>query len=211
MLQKPPKNLLLFLCLWLLFVLVDEAGIFYLKLNQLLFHNLSEQLTFEQLERYFENRARWGWLKYVFLPLSLWIKTHLIALVLALGGFFYEIHLTHKHYWQIVLQAEGVFLFAAVAKIVWFLFVDPHFTLDEVQNFVPFSVQHLLDHSMFPKWALYPLQLFNAFELFYWGLLAVQLNRKVQQKKGWTIVLSSYVPALLVWMIFIMFLTLNIS
>lgn len=206
-----PNNLLLFLSLSILIILFDEAGIFYLELNQLIYHNLSEQLTFEQLENYFDNKTRWGWIKYIFLPFSLLIKTTLLSWILAIGGFLYNVNLPHKKYWEIVLKAEFLFLLPAVIKIGWFLWVAPDYSLEEVQQFVPFSLQSILDTSHIPIWALYPLQLINVFESCYWFLLISLINQASAQNRGLSIVLSSYAPALFIWIIFIMFLTLNLS
>lgn len=209
--NNTPNNLLLLLCLCISIILFDEAGIFYLELNQLIYHNLSEQLTFDQLENYFDTKSRWGWVKYVFVPILLLLKTTLLSWILAIGGFLYNVNLPHKKYWEIVLKAEFLFLIPALVKIAWFLWVEPDYTLDEVQQFVPFSLQSILDTSRIPIWIIYPLQLINVFESCYWMMLIVLINQASPQNKGVSIVLSSYAPALFIWILFIMFLTLNLS
>ena len=211
MFPKAPNNFLTLLLLAFLTLFLSEASVYFLDLNRLLYKNLSEQLTLNQIEDYFANQSRWKWLQYVFLPLVLYLKTTLLSWILAIGGFFFGIELSHKNYWKIVLQAEYVFLISALVKLLWFVFIQPDFTLEEVQQFVPFSLQSIFDISAIPIWALYPLQIINVFELVYWGLLVVLLNQASNSKKGIIVVASSYGPALFIWMIFIMFLTLNLS
>jgi hypothetical protein len=191
--------------------LLSEAATFFLDLNRLLYKNLSEQLTLKQIEAYFATQSRWQWLQYVLLPVVLYLKSTVLAWILAIGGFFYGLEISHKNYWKIVLQAEFIFLVSVLVKILWFVIIQPEFSLEEVQQFVPFSLQSILDTTTIPSWALYPLQLLNVFEGLYWVLLVVLLNQASGSKKGALIVVSSYGPALFIWIIFIMFLTLNLN
>lgn len=208
---KPLNNFILLLILAFLTLLLSEAATFFLDLNRLLYKNLSEQLTLKQIEAYFATQSRWQWLQYVLLPVVLYLKSTVLAWILAIGGFFYGLELSHKNYWKIVLQAEFIFLVSVLVKILWFVIIQPEFSLEEVQQFVPFSLQSILDTTTIPSWALYPLQLLNVFEGLYWVLLVVLLNQASGSKKGALIVVSSYGPALFIWIIFIMFLTLNLS
>lgn len=204
-------NLILFLSLVLLTFLVSEASIYFLDINQLLYKNLSEQLTLKQIEGYFNSQARWGWVKYPLLPLALLVKTTLVAWVLSIGGFFYDVSLSHRNYWKITLQAEFVFILAALFKILWFIFIQKDFTLIQVQEYFPLSIQSIINSDGIPQWAIYPLQLFNAFEATYWVFLIVLINQSTKSNKGLGVVALSYGPALLFWMILIMFLSLNLS
>lgn len=209
--SRTPKNLILLLSLIVLTFFLAEATIYYLDLNTVLYKNLSEQLTLQQLEEYLAVQKRWSWVQYALLPLALWLKTTLLAWVLAIGGFFQEIELPHKTYWNIALKAESVFLFMALVKMLWFLIIEPDFEFERLQSFTPFSLESILHTENLPRWALYPLQLVNFFEVVYWMLLVLLLNEVTRTRKGFTIVATSYAPALFVWMIFIMFLTLNFS
>lgn len=208
---KSLNNFILLLILAFLTLLLSEAATFFLDLNRLLYKNLSEQLTLKQIEAYFATQSRWQWLQYVLLPVVLYLKSTVLAWILAIGVFFYGLELSHKNYWKIVLQAEFIFLVSVLVKILWFVIIQPEFSLEEVQQFVPFSLQSILDTTTIPSWALYPLQLLNVFEGLYWVLLAVLLNQASGSKKGALIVVSSYGPALFIWIIFIMFLTLNLN
>lgn len=211
MLFKIPHNFILLILIVFSILLLGEARVHFLDLNNLLYNNLSEQLTLQQIEEYFANQHRWKWVSYVVLMVLLYLKTTVLAWILAMGGFFYGVELPHKKYWQIALQAEFIFLIPPVVKIAWFVLIQPDFSLQDVQQFVPFSLQSILDTSEIPVWVLYPLQLVNVFEILYWGLLVLLFNKATNSRKGLALVASSYGPALFTWTIFIMFLTLNLS
>lgn len=205
------SNFILFTILVFLILLLEEMTIYFLDLNQLLYKSLSEQLTIKQIEKFFSNRSRWSWVKYIVQPVGLFVKTTIISWILAMGGFFFGIELSHKKYWNIVLKAEFVFLMMMVAKILWFLFIQPEFSLEEVQQLTPFSLQSFINTSNLPDWIIYPLQLVNFFEVVYWIILCSFINKVSNTKKGSLIVFSSYGSILFIWIIFIMFLTLNLS
>lgn len=204
-------NLLLLAALIAFTFLLSEALIYFLNLNTLLYKSLSEQLTLQQIEEYFAIQKKWNWAKYALLPIMLWLKTIVLAWILAIGGFFQGIEMTHKKYWNITLKAEFVFVFMALVRLLWFAVIEPKFNLEYLQSFVPFSLESILNTQNIPKWGIYPLQLVNAFEVMYWIFLTLFLNQASQTRKGFMVVLSSYGPALFIWMIFIMFLTLNFS
>ena len=208
---KAPYNLYLLLTLILLTLFLGEALIYFLDLNTVLYKNLSEQLTLQQLEDYFATKRRWSWVQYVVLPLSLWLKTTLIAWILAIGGFFQGIELPHKTYWNIALKAEFIYIIMGLVKLLWFVVIETDFDLARVQLFIPFSLESILQTENMPRWAIYPLQLINFFQITYWVFLILLLNEVTASKKGFYVVLNSYGPALFIWMIFIMFLTLNLS
>ena len=97
MLLKPLNNFILLLILAFLTLLLSEAATFFLDLNRLLYKNLSEQLTLKQIEAYFATQSRWQWLQYVLLPVVLYLKSTVLAWILAIGGFFYGLELSHKN------------------------------------------------------------------------------------------------------------------
>jgi len=68
-------------------------------------------------------------------------------------------------------------------------------------------------------WFIYPLQVLNLFELAYWFVLAYFIGKLAFTEKdkgkpmdlGLKIVASSYGSALLLWVVVVMFFTLNYS
>ncbi len=62
-------------------------------------------------------------------------------------------------------------------------------------------------------WFIYPFQVFNLFELAYWFILAYLIGKELNENtdKGFSIVASSYGVSLLIWVVGVMFFTLNMS
>ncbi|NBA78875.1 hypothetical protein GOQ04_25205 [Emticicia sp. ODNR4P] len=111
------------------------------------------------------------------------------------------------------MLAEIPFLIVPVIKLFWFLFIQTHYDLNDLQYFFPLSALQLFDVQKLPSWQVYPLQLMNVFELIYWVLLAYWLKKllNLSLNKSMEVVASSYGTGLLLWVVFITFLSLNLA
>ena len=208
------RNYLLFLLLSLALFVGSEIAKYALSLNTLLYNSLAEQLTIQQVDALFDKARKWQLWGYVLIPVLLWIKTQLIAGVLGMGAFFFDKDIRHSTLWGIVLKAEFVFVVVGLIKTAWLYFFIPDYTLAQVQAFYPLSLLQLMGLENLPPWWVYPLQLVNLFEIFYWIVLALLIDRVLNIQKGHTgikIVASSYGVGLLIWVVGVMFFTLNIS
>ena len=114
---------------------------------------------------------------------------------------------------NLVVMAEFVFLLVVIFKITWFYFFQQEYTLEDLQYFYPFSALNLVGYKGLQPWFIYPLQILNLIEVVYWLVLAYLLSRELQisAKKGISIVASSYGVSLLIWVVGVMFFTLNMS
>jgi hypothetical protein len=200
------------LCLAL--IVLSEITNSVLNYKGLLYNSLSEQLTQKQIQHFFEFQDKWQWLGYVFVPIMVLIKTSLIASTLYIGTFFFsKIPVTFKQLWAIVVSAEFVFLLVPVFKIVWFYFFQTNYKLEDIQYFYPLSALNIVGYKNLEPWFIYPFQTLNLFELVYWLILAFYIGKvtKSTMDKGLKIVAYSYGSALLLWVVTIMFFTLNYS
>jgi len=188
------------------------------NLDKLLYSSLAEKLTTSQLQFFVESQKKWSWVSYVFTPVFLFIKSILIASVLYVGVFFYgKIKITLKQLFEVVVNAEFIFLLVGVVKIIWFYFFQTRFTLDDVQFCYPLSALNIVGYKGLEPWFIYPLQVLNLFELAYWLLLSYFVGKLAFTDKdkgkpmdlGFKIVASSYGSALLLWVVVVMFFTLN--
>ena len=190
-----------------------EASKYFLNINDLLYASLSEKLTAKQLESMFDKDIKWIILGYLAIPLLLYMKTHIIAGILGIGSFIFNRKISHKKLWNIVLKAETIFLLVIAVKILWFYFFQTDYTYDDVQNFYPLSLLSFIGYEEVAPWFFYPLQTINLFEVLYWIVLAFLIDRTLKERgnTGIKIVASSYGPALLIWVVAVMFLVLNFS
>jgi hypothetical protein len=205
-----------FKCLLLSIALIvlSEITNRVLDLKGLLNNSLAEQFTQKQIKHFFELQDKWQWLGYVFIPLIVLIKTSLIASVLFIGTFFFsKITVKFRQLWSIVICAEFVFLLIPIIKIVWFYFFQTNYKLEDIQYFYPLSALNILGYKDLESWYIYPFQTLNLFELAYWLILAYQIGKATETNmdRGLKIVACSYGFALLMWVVTIMFFTLNYS
>ena len=178
------------------------------------------KLTALQIKEIFALQEKWNWLSYTIIPILLLIKTTLISSILYIGTFFYsKVKVTFKQLFNAVVKAEFVFLGVGVLKIIWFYFFQANYTLEDLQYFYPLSALNIVGYQGLDAWFIYPLQVLNLFELAYWLLLSYFIGKLAFTEKdkgkpmdlGFKIVASSYGSALLLWVVVVMFFTLNYS
>lgn len=204
---------LLFGILCLLVILITYLTSNMLISDELYFTHFGEQMTFEQINSLLDFQYKNQWISYMIIPVVYLIKFMLVAIVLLTGSIFYNIKITFKKLFQIALVAEFLFFVPSFIKLVWFLLVNTDYELIDLQSFYPLSLLNLTNVGSLPQWLLYPLQLVNVFEIIYWFLLAYGISLVARERltKMLGLVASSYGVGLFVWVIFITFLTINLS
>ena len=179
--------------------------------DDLLYNSLSEQLTLKQIENFIGFQKKWQLIRYVFIPIFLLIKTTIIAALLYMGLLFFDNDLKFTSLWNIVLKGEFIFLLVPIFKIIWFYFFQINYTLKDIQNFYPLSALNILEHEELELWLIYPFQILNVFELVYIIYLGYQMGQltNTNTDNGLKIVGYSYVHALVLWIVTIMFFIRN--
>ena len=185
---------------------------YILDMEMLIFNSLSDRMAQEQVTNIINFNKKWEWVRYLLLPLILLIKITLISSVLWMGTFFFDKKIIYNKLFNIVTQAEFIFMLVAIVKVIWFAF-QQDYTLRDVQSFYPLSALSIIGYEGLQPWFVYPFQTLNLFELAYWILLAWLLAKELQSTtdKALKIVASSYGSALLFWVVAVMFFTLNVS
>lgn len=201
-------------------IILAYISFIILPINDLIYQSYSVKLTALQIKEIFVLQEKWNWLSYTIIPILLLIKSSLISSVLYIGTFFYSKNkVTFKQLFNTVVKAEFIFLSVGVIKIVWFYFFQTSYTLEDLQYFFPLSALNIIGYKGLDAWFIYPLQVLNLFELAYWLLLSYFIGKLAFTEKdkgkpmdlGFKIVASSYGSALLLWVVVVMFFTLNYS
>lgn len=214
------KLLIIFSLLFLFLMISNELVKTILNTDKLIYFYLSERMSAETLRDYFKFHHKWNFLELFFLPILFLIKITLISSALYIGTFFYsKVKVTFKQLFNAVVKAEFVFLLIPVIKIIWFYFFQTNYTLEDLQYFYPLSALNIVGYKGLEAWFIYPLQVLNLFELTYWLLLAYFIGKLAFSEKdkgkpmdlGFKIVMSSYGVVLLLWVVVVMFFTLNYS
>lgn len=202
-----------FILLIIFLIILTYLNTKLLKIDELVLNSLVENLAQNQIEETITFKEKWQWLSYALIPILLLIKISIISAILDLGCFFFNKKIKYKKLFNIVVKAEFIFLLVIIVKTVWFYFFKTDYSLEDLQYFYPLSAINIVGYEDLDPWWIYPLQVFNLFELAYWFILAYLLGKAIQvtTDKGVQIVASSYGVGLLIWVVGIMFFTLNMS
>lgn len=201
-------------------LLLITFSIQYLFIEDYLYYQtFGEQITFDQIDKMLQISKNYYWLGYVFVPFIILIRVFFTTIFLYIGIFFTNLKINFSKIFKIALLADFVFILSGLAKLVILIFFKEVSTLEDLQ-FTPLSIMELLDYDAVDLLFIYPLSLLNIFELLYFLVLAWLLigiineaneERPVNFAKSLQLVTASYGSGLLLWVLVVMFITLNIS
>jgi hypothetical protein len=205
---------------WKLFLGIVTLNLLVIFLSQIIlindivfFNTYSEQLTYDRSMELFQQMRSYSWLSYMLITVFLLLKFTAIAVLLYIGIYFSDLHkeLPLGRIFKVVIISETIFVTASIFKLLWFVFFAGNYTLDDISFFYPLSLINLFNRSEVATYWVYPLQTVNLFQFLYVLLLASGLSEAGSVKKSLTekVVLSTYVPAIAVWVTLIMFLTID--
>jgi hypothetical protein len=108
----------------------------------------------------------------------------------------------------VVVASELVFVFAFLGKCVWFLLLKGHYSFLETKFFSPLSLCSIFDCRSLPIFLFYPAKILGFIQLVYLVVLAWFLRHVLDcsYKLGLRFIAITYVPALFIWIIVVMFL-----
>lgn len=194
-------------------IALSATANFILISDDLLYDYFGDQLSTQRIMTFIDESRKWNWLAYVVIPIVYFFKFSAISLCLYLGALLINAKIKLSEFYRIVIASEYLFLAPAIIKLYWFSFIDIHYTIGDLQSFFPLSVYSTFEITDLEMWVLYPLQVLNIFELFYWCVLSFQLKNLIERDFVGSLgfVASTYGVGLLLWVIFVMFLTVSLT
>ena len=201
---------------FILVILIFFSSIIYnqvLDTEELQANALLRQFDSNEVYKFLSIRKKWEWIGMAFLPIIILVKIFLASFFLYTGIYFTDKNLEFKKIFYSVIKAQYIFLFPILLKIIWFYFFTVEYQLEDTIYFFPLSAINIVGYKNIDPWFIYPLQVLNLFELAYWFILAYLLGKElnISMDKGFKIVTTSYVPALAIWVVAVMFFTLSYS
>jgi hypothetical protein len=187
-----------------------------LLINEVVFYNaFSEQMTYERSLKLFEDMNRFSWISYALTPIIMVVKFSLVSFVIYSGIVFYNVQkkISLGSVFKIVIASEIIFVLGGILKLLWFYLVAGNYDFKDLNFFYPLSIINFFNRGeLAPIW-IYPMQTINIFHLIYILLISFGLSVNQSLKKSETdkIVLFSYLPALVLWIVLIMFLTIEVT
>lgn len=203
-----------------LFALLMATSLFFswvinrqLLTDDVYYNSMSGQLSIDQINGFLNTKNSYMWLSYVLSMVLSFIKYTLIAMVLYAGIYLSNLKARFGQVFRVVLIAEWAMLIPMIIKICWFGFVQTGYTLEDLQYFYPLSALNLFEVQHLDSIWVYPFQLLNLFEVAYWLLLAWGLKQVIEQDydSSLMLVMKSYLPALCLWVVLVMFLTVTLN
>jgi hypothetical protein len=206
-----PKTYLLFLGIVIANIVLTFSLNYLLVDDNLIFNEYSSQLSYERIKEILELNEKYKYISFLLIPLIYIVKFSVITIILAIGFFFLKDKLELEKIFKVVIVCELIFLTPIVIKIIWFLLIDTNYTLSDLKAFSPISLINFFDLNKLEKWMRYPISLINIFELIYCFTLTLNLKNtlNISMKNASLVVLFSYGTGLLLWVVFITFLSLN--
>lgn len=208
------------------FLLLTLFSIFLAFAIQILFvseaiyyQSFGTQLDIARINEIVEYANKYKWLSYAVLPVIILIRVFYTSIFLFIGIFFTELKIEFGKLFKIALLADFIYVMSGVVKLVILIFFREVNTLQDLQ-FQPLSAMELFNAKIIDPLFVYPLSLLNVFELGYFMLLAWLLvgvvyeaneERTLRFGQSLKLVTASYGSGLLLWVLVVMFITLNLS
>ena len=185
-----------------------------LLINETIFYNTySEQLTFSRSLQLFENSKEYSWISYILFPVMFLLKLTLISIVVYTGVFLNNLHdkISLGRIYKIVLVSEIIIVFASLTKFLWLYIFGGNYDLNDIGFFYPLSLINFFKIDEVARAWIYPLQVINVFQILYIFSLSYGLKTTchIPESESEKIVLTSYFPALAMWIILIIFISFD--
>jgi hypothetical protein len=180
--------------------------------DSIYYQSFGEKLATERIAKMIVQSQKLQWLGYVFIPVVVLIRVSFTATCLYTGYFVANMKVRFRDLFKVALLADFVFVLAGFTKLVILIFFKEVNTLDDLQ-LQPLSLMDLFNRKSIDALFIYPLSLISVFEFLYWLVLAWLLTGVIEKPFGSSLktVASSYGTGLLFWVLFVMFLTVNLT
>lgn len=209
----------LYVSLVLLYALLFFASNLIIPIDMVYYQLFGHRLEVEKIEEMVKFSNKWQWSGYAISPLVILLRVFYTGIFLYIGVYFTELKTEFGKLFKIALLADFVYVLAGLVKLVILIFFREVNTLQDLQ-FQPLSLMELFNTKSIDPLFVYPLSLLNVFELGYFLVLAWLLvgvineaneERPVKFGQSFRLVTASYGSGLLLWVLVVMFITLNLS
>lgn len=205
---------------WVLLIIISSVYITitffssnWIYTDDYFYRNLSTQLPSDTIDAILKSNDRFWWTGYLLQVVIVLSKVLFAALCIFIGVVLADIEFSFTDLFRSVVMAEFIFIIAQ-AIFISNLFVNRStLTLETTANYFPLSMLSYLGVENVVPWLHYPLQTLNLFEVAYVLCIAWLLSKqwKPDFVESLNIVIPSYGLGLLVWMVLVVFLTLQVS
>lgn len=182
----------------------------YIVTPEKYFELFNQMLTKEQLIKILAFKSRYSWVTYAF-NFFIILKIVIVYLIFYIYFSLSSIEINTSLLFRIIIIGEFVFVFQTILRLT-FLKVYGFSTFEELQNAYSFSLYSVFQSKQIPAYLIYPLAKLSIYEFLYWIVLCIGIKRETGQTyiQSFKLVLSSYVLALIFFMMLVVLLMLTI-
>jgi len=206
---KCGKVVIAFIFLYMFITWMTNSLIFT---DEYYYNFFSNQFSRDKIEKIIAISNRFKWIGYAIMPVILISKWTILAFSLYVVLFLKSNVFSYINCFKIILLSEIVMIFASLVKLLLLIFHTSK-SIEEIQFISSFSLVQLFSIKQIPNYLVYPLQVFNLFEILYWILIAAGIQA-FSKKTFWEslkITASSYGVVMFIWILFIVFIQLQFS
>ncbi|MCU4166123.1 hypothetical protein [Carboxylicivirga caseinilyticus] len=162
---------------------------------------------------------KYGWISFLLIPLLLLFRIFFTSIFLYIGTYFSEIKIDFSKHFKVALIADFIYIISGVVKLAKLVLFKNVSNLQDLQ-YTPLSIMSLFEYNTVDPVFIYPLSLLNVFELVYFLVLASLLVIAIKESKhlqpikygkSLQLVVSSYGSGLIIWVLLVMFVSLNMA
>lgn len=207
------RGVLLFIFVCFLSIVVQYLFNNIIVNDDLLYDFYVDRISLERITDILSERKKLSWPSFVIPPFFFFVKFCLIAVCFSIAALLVGHAVDFGIFFYAATVSEIVLISSSIVRILWFSFVQTDYTLQDIQYFMPLSIINLFDPLNLDPLFIYPLRLLNGFEVMYWFALAYLLKDILRMNilRNFYFVACSYGIGLLIWCVFIAFITVNFS
>jgi len=149
---------------------------------------------------------------FIVIPINILSRVFIVSTILSIYFILNNINLSYLQLLKISKKAEYIYIFPIFYEIFYFKFIEIKYDLNDLNDFRALSLSNYFDSNI-DLYLKYPLTFLNLFDLLHIVLLSFFISKiiKTNFTKGLKVVAFSYIPALFIWIVLVMFFTLNYS
>lgn len=177
------------------------------------YRTFSDQMSIQNIDQLLSFTEKIWWFNYLFQPIYVLLKALFVVLCITTYSILNDIEFSLKNFFKLAVFAEVIFI---VSHSIYFfnLYINrTTLTLETVANYFPLSLLSFYGVENVVSWLHYPIQSLNLFEVLYVLFISWLLSKQWKPNfvESLNIVLASYGIGLLLWMVLVVFLSLQIS
>ena len=181
--------------------------------DDIYYYAFSDTLSGERIDELIAGMKDAAWIGYIFIPFIYALKIFLVSASIYTGVFLLNVRASFSAIFHTALKCEFLFLIPVVLRLFWFTLINTHYTLEDIDNFPPFSILTFLELKDAEIWLTYALSFINLIQLTYIILISKGISSVLDINFGKSVglVIKSYGAGLILWILFIVFLIVSLT